>query len=139
MLKRVKQICNVKGERGMELLLEFLFLIPEIFIDLLCVSGLTANSRKERHFFGEEQSGIHLIARRMEDMTLEDRKRLIRFNNVTFLLIALGTLGIGILTMELMNAVSGWFWMLGMVVEIIMTVWAYSYWKKKAMEMTAKA
>ena len=122
----------------MELLLEFLFVIPEMFFDLLGISGLTANSKKGRHFSKEEPDGIYMIARRMADMTLEDRKKMIRFNNVSFLLIALGTFGIGILTVALMSAVSGWLWILGVVVEIVMAVWAYGRWKKKAMEMTAR-
>jgi hypothetical protein len=123
----------------MELLLEFLFLIPEMFFDMLGISGLTANSGKGRHFSEEEPSGMYLIARRMADMSLEDRKRVIRFNNVSFLVIALGTFGIGILTMLLMNAVSGWFWILGVVMETILAVLAYRCWKKKALEMTAIA
>ena len=121
----------------MEVLLEFLFLIPEIFIDMLCVCGLTANPSKARQFTGEEQGGIYVVARRMADMTPEGRKRMIRFNNVSFLLIALGTLLIGIITMVLMNAVSGWFWILGLALEIIMATLAYHYWKNKALAMTA--
>ena len=129
----------MKGESSMEFLFEFLFLIPETFFDLLCISGLTVNPRKERHFPGEEQGGIYFIARRMEGMTPEDRKQMIRFNNASFFLIALGTFVIGILTMSLMSAMSGWFWILGVAVEIVMAVWAYKRWKKKAMEMTERA
>ena len=129
----------MKGESSMEFLFEFLFLIPETFFDLLCISGLTVNPRKERHFSGDEQGGIYFIARRMEGMTPEDRKRMIRFNNMAFLLMALVTFVIGILTMMLMNAVSGWLWILGVLVEIVMAFWAYGRWKKKALEMTARA
>ena len=123
----------------MEFLFEFLFLIPETFFFFFFISGLTVNPRKERHFSGEEQGGIYFIARRMEGMTPEDRKRMIRFNNMAFLLMALVTFVIGILTMMLMNAVSGWLWILGVLVEIVMAFWAYGRWKKKAMEMTARA
>lgn len=139
MLKMERHICNVKGVRDMELLLEFLFVVPELFFDMLCVCGFTANPKKGRRFPEEESGGIYLIATRMADMTLEDRKRMIRFNNISFLLIAVATFAIGIGTIMLMYAVSGWFWILGIAVEIIMAVWAYGRWKKKALAMTSVA
>lgn len=139
MLEMVRRIYNAKGERGMELLLEFLFVVPEIFLDMLCICGFTANPRKARSFPEDEPKGIYLIATRMADMTPEGRKRMIRFNNISFLLIAAGTFVIGIGTIMLMYAVSGWFWILGVIIEIIMAAWAYRCWKKKAMAMTAKA
>lgn len=123
----------------MEILFEFLFLVPELFFDMLGIHGFTTNGRKKRKFSGEESGTIYLIARRMENMSPEGRRRMVRFNGVTFLLIALGTFAIGILTIGLMSSISGWFWIPGVAVEILMAVLAYGCWKRKALEMTAGA
>ena len=100
--------------------------------------------KKGHKFSGEEPGEIYVIARRMADMSPEGQKRMIRFNNISFLMITAGTFGIGLLTMLLISSISGWFWtlgflILGMIDEIIVAVWAYRCWKTKAFKMTEKA
>ena len=105
---------------------------------MLCINGFTTNGRKRK--LSEEESGtIYLIARRMDNLSPEAKRRMVRFNNAAFLLIALGTFAIGILTIGLMSSISGWFWIPGVASEIFMAVLAYGCWKRKALEMTAGA
>lgn len=135
----------VKGrtsERGMrmEALFEFLFVIPEIFADCVlgAIFGIKTESDAGREVPLEQYGALYAIVGRMAKMQPEPKRKLKLFNLITFLVIGGGIVGIAILTANLMELYSGWFLILGIAVQVILTVVGYQWWKKIALRMTAQ-
>ncbi len=130
------------SERGirMEALFEFLFVIPEIFAD--CVLGaifwIKRKSEDGREIPLEQYGALYAIVGRMAKMPPVQKRKLKLFNLITFLVIGGGIVGIAILTANLMELYSGWFLILGIAVQVILTVVGYQWWKKMALRMTAQ-
>ena len=135
----------VKGrtsERGMciEALFEFLFVIPEIFADCVlgAIFGIKTKSDDGQEVPLEQYGALYAIVGRMAKMQPEQKRKLKLFNLITFLVIGGGIVGIAILTANLMELYSGWFLILGIAVQVILTVVGYQWWKKIALRMTAQ-
>ena len=135
----------VKGrtsERGMrmEALFEFLFVIPEIFADCVlgAIFGIKTKSDDGREVPLEQYGALYAIVGRMAKMQPEQKRKLKLFNLITFLVIGGGIVGIAILTANLMETYSGWLWLPGIVIQVIITVVGYQWWKKMALRMSAQ-
>lgn len=130
------------SERGMrmEALFEFLFVIPEIFADCVlgAIFGIKTKSDDGRGIPLEQYGALYAIVGRMAKMPPEQKRKLKLFNLITFLLIGGGIVGIAILTANLMETYSGWLCLPGIVIQVIITVVGYQWWKKMALRMTAQ-
>ena len=119
-----------------ELLFEFLFAIPELLFDFGAggYKGLTAKVEDGKPLT-DQIAGINAVMAHMAQMSPDGRKKMLRFNRFSFIIMALITIAIAIITIFLMESYSGWFWILGITVEIVVTVFMYRAWKRKALAM----
>ena len=122
----------------MEVLIELLLVVPEIIADFVLeiVFGKGAKSEDPQEIPREENGGLDAIIVRMGRMQPEQKKRLKRFNAITAILVGSVVIAVTIVTVNLMETYSGWFSLLGLAVQIIFSVVAYKWWKRKALRMT---
>ena len=122
----------------MEVLIELLLVVPEIIADFVLgiVFGKGAKSEDPQEIPREENGGLDAIIVRMGRMQSEQKKRLKRFNAITAILVGSVVIAVTIVTENLMETYSGWFFLLGLAVQIIFSVVAYQWWKRKALRMT---
>lgn len=122
----------------MDVLIELLGVIPELLLDLgLENERVLGLKQKDLDRYADGQGVAALsIRKRLTDMPPVQRKRLIRFTRVCFLLMLLSVLGVFFLTAILMENISGWFFLLGLAVEIMVFIVGYQAWKRKLMIMS---
>lgn len=123
----------------MEILMEFLGVLPEILLDLgLSNDNILCMKQKDLEKYSSEQGmGVLSIRDRLVNMPMQRRKQLVWFTRVSFILMFLGMVGIIFVTAALMESISGWFFLLGLIAEIAVFVIGYQLWKRKLLTMTS--
>ena len=123
----------------MEILMEFLGVLPEILLDLgLSNDNILCMKQKDLEKYSSEQGmGVLSIRDRLVNMPMQRRKQLVWFTRVSFILMFLGMVGIIFVTAALMESISGWFFLLGLIAEIAVFVIGYQLWKRKLQIMTS--
>ena len=123
----------------MEILMEFLGVLPEILLDLgLSNDNILCMKQKDLEKYSSEQGmGVLSIRDRLVNMPMQRRKQLVWFTRISFILMFLGMIGIIFVTAALMESISGWFFLLGLIAEIAVFVIGYQLWKRKLQIMTS--
>ena len=123
----------------MEILMEFLGVLPEILLDLgLSNDNILCMKQKDLEKYSSEQGmGVLSIRDRLVNMPMQRRKQLVLFTRISFILMFLGMVGIIFVTAALMESISGWFFLLGLIAEIAVFVIGYQLWKRKLLTMTS--
>lgn len=123
----------------MEILMEFLGVLPEILLDLgLSNDNILCMKQKDLEKYSSEQGmGVLSIRDRLVNMPMQRRKQLVWFTRISFILMFLGMVGIIFVTTALMESISGWFFLLGLIAEIAVFVIGYQLWKRKLQIMTS--
>ena len=123
----------------MEILMEFLGVLPEILLDLgLSNDNILCMKQKDLEKYSSEQGmGVLSIRDRLVNMPMQRRKQLVWFTRISFILMFLGMVGIIFVTAALMESISGWFFLLGLIAEIAVFVIGYQLWKRKLQIMTS--
>lgn len=123
----------------MEILMEFLGVLPEILLDLgLSNDNILCMKQKDLEKYSSEQGmGVLSIRDRLVNMPMQRRKQLVWFTRISFILMFLGMIGIIFVTAALMESISGWFFLLGLIAEIAVFVIGYQLWKRKLLTMTS--
>lgn len=117
----------------MEILMEFLGVLPEILLDLgLSNDNILCMKQKDLEKYSNEQGmGVLSIRDRLVNMPMQRRKQLVWFTRISFILMFLGMIGIIFVTAALMESISGWFFLLGLIAEIAVFVIGYQLWKRR--------
>ena len=124
----------------MESLIELLLIVPEIIAELVLdiVFGKRSKFKDEQEKPREENGGLDAIVVRMGRMQPEQKKKVKLFNIITVLIVGAVAIAVAIATEKLMETYSGWLFLPGIAVQIIFTVIAYQWWKRKALRMTER-